>query len=153
MVLSTKHNQINNSLFLIVILSRTSNLVIIINKKILSDQHHKPMPLQLQIKRVAVVVAQDQHRNEVYFQNSKMNFQVSQLIALIQIKDVKYLIKEIKPIKGIANINKNQILIFRHILFSIVQHKLLNIQVNQGLLMQQDLILVKKVIKIHQILT
>ncbi len=152
MALSTKHNQINNSLFHIVILTRTKNLLTIINKKILFDQHHKPMLLRLQIKRVAVVGAQGQRRNEVYFQNNKLSFQVSQLIALIQIKDIKYLIKEIKPIKSIVKINKNQILNFHPIHFSVVQHKLLKIQVNWGQLMQQDLILVKKVIKIRQIL-
>ena len=151
MVLSTKHNQINNSLFHITILDRTNNSMIFIYKKILLVKHHKLMLLLLQIKRVAIIKVQDQHRSEVYFQNSKLNFLINQLIVIIQIKGVKYLIRKIKLINSII-INKNKILNFHPIHFSVVQHKLQNIWVNQDLHMQQDLILAKKVIKILQIL-
>ena len=151
MVLSTKHNQINNNLFHITILDRTNNSMILIYKKILSVKHHKHMLLQLQIKRVMIIKVQDQLKSEVYFQNSKLNFQINQLIVIIQIKDVKYLIKKIKRMNSII-INKNKILNFHPIHFLVVQHKLLNIWANQDLHMPQDLILVKKVIKIHWIL-
>ena len=151
MVLSIKHNQINNSLFRITIQDRTNNSMIFIYKKILLVKHHKPMLHLLQIKRVAKIKVQDQLKSEVYFQNSKLNFLINQLIVIIQINGVKYLIRKIKLINSII-INKNKILNFHPIHFSVAQHTLQNIWVNQDLHMQQDLILAKKVIKILQIL-
>ena len=150
MALLTKHNQIN-SLFHTMTLVRTNTSVIFIYKKFQLVKHLKPMLLQLQIKRVTIIKVKDQRKSEVFFQNSKMNFRINQLIVIIQIKDVKYLIKKIQPIKSII-INKNLILNFPLIHFSVAQHKLQKIWVNQGLRMQQDLILAKKVIKTHSIL-